>query len=93
MLFYKPDIIFLDYNFYDKKKKEVNGLTGLSWINEIVPDTTIIMVSNVNYSDKLSKGKKLGAADFIFKNHDLEGNVIDTLNKNFLSFNKKGFAA
>lgn len=93
MLFYKPDLIFLDYNFHGKTATNVNGLTGLSWINEITPETPIIMVSNINYSDKLLKGKKLGATDFILKNHELTANVIEMVNKKFAQFQRKNSAA
>lgn len=88
MLHYDPSIIFLDYNFESPNKNSINGLTGLNWMKDLAPRQKIIMMSSESNADKLKKGKKIGATDFIIKNTDLSSEISIILNNHFPKFIK-----
>ena len=84
MLFYNPDLIFLDYNFNDDKSNhQLDGISGLNLMTSANPDIRIIMISSINFSDKLTYAKKIGATDFMLKTKELPQSILQVLKKYF----------
>ncbi|UOE95392.1 response regulator [Alkalihalobacillus sp. LMS39] len=73
-----PDIVFLDIVMPEK-----DGITALTEIKEVSPDTKVVMASSAGTQSHLKKAIQLGAYDFIQK--PLNNEAIDRVLQKVLS--------
>lgn len=69
-LFLKPDIIILDYILSTPNKKTLTGPQTLVKIKKIVPSTQVIMLSAMESAEVATNSIKLGAFDYVIKDHN-----------------------
>lgn len=62
---YQPDIITLDITM-----PEMDGIMAISGINEVSPNTKILMVSAMGQQSMVIDAIKMGAKDFVVKPFD-----------------------
>jgi DNA-binding NarL/FixJ family response regulator len=65
-----PDIIFLDYNLFQKDKQNMDGNTALTALLDKNPKLKIVMLSSVDNPYVVSEAIKNGAADYVLKDDD-----------------------
>ena len=74
----KPNMILLDIVM-----PNMDGLTALEKIrsDESFKDIPIILLSNLSQKEKVDKGFRLGAQDYLIKSHFTPSEVLEKINK------------
>lgn len=82
----KPTIIVLDYMLGAESSKGINGLTALKRINQVAPETFVIMLSSQDSIDIALETLREGAYDYLSKSETafirlktMIKNIIDTI--------------
>ena len=74
-----PDVILLDIVM-----PKMDGLAVMRELKKgIVPDSTIIILTNLGQKEDVERGLKLGASDYLIKAHFTPGEIIEKI-KNIL---------
>ncbi|MDP1745843.1 MAG: response regulator [Bacteroidota bacterium] len=69
-LFLKPDVIILDYILSTPNKITLTGPQTLVKIKKILPSTQVIMLSAMESAEVATNSIKLGAFDYVIKDHN-----------------------
>lgn len=69
-LFLKPDVIILDYILSTPNKIALTGPQTLVKIKKILPSTQVIMLSAMESAEVATNSIKLGAFDYVIKDHN-----------------------
>src|ERR1041384_5408747 len=79
----EPDLILLDYCLDRKGGSTKDGLEILAKLQEISPDTKVIMLTGVSNEKIKELAKKKGALDYVTKSPDGYQQLDDVLKKHF----------
>jgi two-component system, OmpR family, response regulator len=71
----KPDLVILDYFFYNEKEKVMNGMEIFDKIREVLPDLPVIMLSGQDKGEIVLELARKGIVDYVIK----DNNFIDNL--------------
>jgi two-component system, OmpR family, response regulator len=70
-----PDLIILDYFFFNNDRKVMNGMEVFDKIKELKPETPVIMLSGQEKGEIVLELARKGIDDYIIK----DNNLIDNL--------------
>ncbi len=78
-----PDLILMDYFLDSSFGPAKDGLETLARINEICPETSVIMYTSVDNERIIELAKKKGALDYVVKNATGFSKLDSVLEKHF----------
>ncbi len=76
---YKPEVIFLDYNFNGYDELQMNGLELLRTIKNLYPKLNVVFVSSNSSQDILINSSKDGALGYFIKSNNSINGIINFL--------------
>lgn len=69
-LFLKPDVVILDYILNASNENSLDGIQTLIQIKKTLPDTQVVMLSARDSVEVATNSIKLGAFDYVVKDHN-----------------------
>jgi len=79
----KPDLVILDYLFFNDNKELMNGMEVFDKIKEMQSDTPVIMLSGQDKGEIVLELARKGIDDYIIKDNNLIDNLSIAIAEHF----------